>query len=255
MRGLRATFRNAVAEALSNRAAFGGQLAVMITNDLIWVVFWLLFFREVGDLRGWDADLILLLLSVLAAAGGISIGILANARQIGRMAIEGELDAVLSLPVPPLGFLLLRRIEAVALGDLFFGIVLFAVTGSPTIGRTAVYVGVVLAATTILTSFLVLTGSLGFFMGRNEAGELGVHAMLILGAYPVDLFAGVAKVVLYTIVPAVFVAAVPAHLVNSFDAGKAVALAVVAALFAAAAWLTFTLGLRRYTSGSVWTRA
>jgi ABC-2 type transport system permease protein len=171
------------------------------------------------------------------------------------MALEGQLDAVLALPVPPLAYVLLRRVEPLGLGDIAFGLTLFAVAGAPTVARTAVFLGVVTAAATLVTSFLVLTGSLGFFLGRNEAGELGVHAILVLSSYPVDLFAGVAKIVLYTIVPAVFVATIPARLVDSFDAAWAAWLVVVAAAFAFAAWLTFTLGLRRYTSGSVWTRA
>ena len=55
--------------------------------------------------------------------------------------------------------------------------------------------------------------------------------------------------------PAAFVAAVPARLINHFDAGDAVLLAVAAAVLATCAWATFTLGLRRYTSSSIWTRA
>lgn len=255
MKGLVATMRNALAEAGSNRAALGSQMAVMAVNDIVWVAFWILFFRRVGTVRGWDDDRILLLLAVITSAAGITLGLLANARRIGTMAVQGELDAVLSLPVPPLAYLLLRRVEPTNLGDLAFGLTLFAVAGSPTIGRTAVFIGVVIAAATLMTGFLVLTGSTAFFVGRNEGGEFGFHAILLLGSYPVDVFAGVAKVVLYTVVPAAFVSSVPARLVDSFETGQALALAAIAAAFASAAWITFTLGLRRYTSGSVWTRA
>ncbi len=171
------------------------------------------------------------------------------------MALAGELDSVLTLPVPPLAYVLLRRVEPVNLGDFAFGIGLFALTGSPTAARTAVFVAVVLAAAALMTGFLVLTGSLAFFLGGNEGGELGLHGMLLLGAYPVDLFAGVAKVVLYTVVPAVFVSNVPARLVQSFDLVQAAWLVLVTAIFATAGWAVFTLGLRRYASGSVWTRA
>jgi ABC-2 type transport system permease protein len=105
-----------------------------------------------------------------------------------------------------------------------------------------------------MTGFLVLTGSLAFFVGRGEGGELGFHSILLLSSYPVDVFAGLAKVVLYTVVPAAFVSSVPARLVTSFDVGRAAALAAVAACFALAGWAAFTAGLRRYASGAVWTR-
>lgn len=254
MSGLVATFRNALAETWSNRPSFFAQVAVMGFNDVVWVAFWVLFFRRVGSVRGWDGHSILLLLAVITCAAGISLGLLANARRVGNMAVDGQLDGVLALPVPPLAHLLLRRVEALNVGDLAFGLVLFAFSGPPSVGRTVVFVGVVLAAAIVLTSFLVLTGSLAFFTGGGEGGELGFHAILLLGSYPVDIFAGAAKVLLYTAVPAAFVSTVPAGLVEDFDAGGAAALAAVAATFAGAAWVTFNLGLRRYTSGSVWTR-
>jgi ABC-2 type transport system permease protein len=250
-----ATMRNALAEAAANRGSLLSQMAVMAINDIVWVAFWLLFFRRVGTIRGWDSDRILLLLAVITSAAGITLGLLANARRVGVMAVEGELDAVLSLPVSPLTYLLVRRVEPTNLGDLAFGITLFAVAGSPTVGRTAIFVAVVLAAATLMTGFLVLTGSLAFYVGRSEGGELGFHAILLLGSYPVDVFAGAAKVFLYSVVPAAFVSSVPARLIDDFDVASGMRLAAVAAAFAVAGWLTFTLGLRRYTSGSVWTRA
>jgi ABC-2 type transport system permease protein len=145
-------------------------------------------------------------------------------------------------------------VEAVNVGDLLFGIVLFTFIGGHTLTRTVVFAGAVIAVAILITGFLVLTGSLAFFIGRNEGGELGFHAMLLLGSYPVDVFAGAVKVVLYTVVPAAFVSSVPARLIEDFDLVRALGLAGVAGFFAVAGWATFTLGLRRYTSGSVWTR-
>ena len=110
-------------------------------------------------------------------------------------------------------------------------------------------------AAALMTSFLVLTGSLAFFVGRNEAGELGFHALLLLGSYPVDVFAGSAKLVLYTVVPAAFVSSVPARLIQTFDGRSAAGLITVGLLFIISAHTVFRLGLRRYASGSVWTRA
>jgi len=255
MRGLLATMRSSLAEATANRASLASQMAVMILNDAVWIVFWWMFFQRVGDVRGWDLERMFLLQAVLTASGGISLGLLANARRVGSMAVEGGLDAVLALPVRPLAHLLVRRVEPTNLGDIAFGLTLFAVAGHPNIQRTAIFIGAVAASAVLVTSCLVLAGSLAFFVGRNEGGELGFHAIVLLGSYPVDVFAGVAKVVLYTVVPAAFISTVPARLIDSFDAGSAFTLAMVSAVFAAAAWTTFTIGLRRYTSGAVWVRA
>jgi ABC-2 type transport system permease protein len=255
MRALRATMRGAFAESWANRAGFWSQIAAMLVNDTVWVVFWLLFFNRVGAVRGWDRDGVLLLLSILTASAGLVLGLCANTRSIGRLAAAGELDAALALPVPPLAHLLVRRVEPVYLGDFMFGIGLFAVLGRPSPARAATFVLGVLCAALLLAGFLVLVGSVSFFVGRNDAGELGFHAMLLFASYPVDVFGGAGKVLLYTVLPAAFVGAVPARVVEEFDPALALTAVAVSAVFALLGWAAFTLGLRRYSSGAVWTRA
>lgn len=252
MRALLATARNALAEVAANPRAFGAEMAVMAVNDVVWVVFWLLFFDRVGTVRSWAVSDVLLLFAVITSSAGIALGLLANARAIGPLAASGGLDPILALPVSPLPHLLVRRVEAVHLGDLAFGVVLFAAAGDPTPGRTLVFTAAVLSSTVLLTGFLVLVGSSAFFVGRNEAADLGFHAVILLGSYPVDVFAGATKVALYTVVPAAFVSSVPARLVQDPDPWAAAGLGLAAVSFAAAGWAAFTAGLRRYTSGSTW---
>jgi len=255
MRGFLATLRAAGAEAFANRRSFWIQVSSMVVNDLGWVAFWVIFYNRVGSVRGWDADRTLLLLAVFATSAGLVLGLFANVRWIGQMAADGGLDAVLSLPVAPLSHLLVRRISSVNVGDIMFGLVLFAVTGTPTPTRTAIYLVGVVASSTLLVGFLLATQSLAFFAGRGETGEMGFNAILLLANYPADMFTGMQKLVVFTAVPAAFVSAVPARLVDEFDPLRAVEMLGAAAGFAALGWAVFTIGLRRYSSGAVWTRA
>ncbi len=130
MRGLLATSRAAIAEVAGNRRALLFQMGVMIVNDLVWVAFWVLFFRTAGTVRGWDADRVILLLSVMTVGAGLALGVLSNARHLPARLTDGSLDAVLGLPTGPLGQLLVRRIEPVNVGDVVFGIGLFAVAAA-----------------------------------------------------------------------------------------------------------------------------
>lgn len=255
MRPLLATSRAAFQDAIANRGALVSQMTAMIVNDAVWIVFWALFLDRTGDLGGWDLRGIMMLQAVLTTAGGIALGVTANARHLGAIATQGGLDSVLTLPTGTLGHVLLRRVEPVNLGDMVFGVSLFALFGNPTPGRVALFLLAVAASATILTSFLVLTGSLAFFAGRSETGELGFHSMVMLGSYPVDIFAGVAKVFLHAVIPAAFVSSVPARVVLDFDLGQALTLLGVAAVMAGLAVTVFRSGLRRYTSGALWTRA
>jgi ABC-2 type transport system permease protein len=253
MTALLATMRNALAEAWANRGAFWAQVTVMVVNDVAWVAFWVLFFHRVGTVRGWSTEGVLMLLAVLTSAAGIVLGLFANTRSLGRLVGGGEIDAALVLPVPTLPYLLVRRVNATNLGDIVFGFVLFLLAGSPDPQRLAVYVVGVVASAVLLTGFLVATGSLAFFLGRNDLGELSFHGMLLLSSYPVDVFGPVAKIVMYTVVPAAFMGAVPAKLMASFDPLVALGMLGASAAFALLGWASFRLGIRRYTSGAVWT--
>ncbi|MEL7207612.1 MAG: ABC-2 family transporter protein [Actinomycetota bacterium] len=238
--------------AAANRRGFFTQITMMVVNDAVWLVFWLIVFRQVVEIRGWRFDDVLVLFAILTTSAGAVLGAMHNARQIGHLAWSGELDAVLGLPVAPLPHLLLRRVETLFVGDLAFGIVLFALFGNPTPARVATFVFGVVCAVAVLTGFLVAAGSTAFFVDRNEAGEMGFHGLLLFSSYPIDIFAGATKFVLYVVVPAGFVSSVPARLVAEFDLRWAAASAAAELLFALGGVVMFRLGLRRYTSGSTW---
>ncbi len=251
-----ATLRTAFLEAWSNRTGFWFQVSIMMANDVAWVVFWVLFFRKVGTLRGWDTHEVLLLFAILCTCSGISLGLLANARRIGELVAGGGIDAALALPTNPLTYLLTRRVDTALLGDFAFGPILFAVAGDPTPKRAVLFVFGVLCGSAVLVGFLVALGSLTFFAGgRGEHAELGFQAILIFASYPLDVFGGATKLFLFTAVPAAFVSGLPTRIVTSFSWPQALAAAAAAVVFAAIAAVTFALGLRRYSSGALWTRA
>lgn len=252
---LLATSRRAFSEAWAKRSSFWFQIGVMVANDLFFVAFWVLFFGEVESVRGWDVERALLLLSVLATVTGIVMGLFANARKLGEMISGGKIDAALALPTDPLGYLLVRSVDPALLGDLVFGPLLFVALGDLSPERIALYLAGTVAGSVVFLSFLVMLGATTFFLGRGDHGELGFQALLILSSYPIDIFGGATRLLLFTAVPAGFVTGLPTRLVDDFSAPSALLMVAVAAGFAAAAYAAFAAGLRRYRSGSVWTQA
>lgn len=251
-----ATMRTAFAETWAKRSSFWFQVAVMIANDLFFVGFWFLFFGEVESMRGWDVDRTLLLLSILATVTGVVMGLFPNSRRLGEMIADGRIDAALALPTDPLGYLLTRSVDAALLGDLLFGPALFLALGDVTPERVALYVLGSAVGTVVFMSFLVLVGSITFFAGgRGEHAEVGFQALLMLSSYPIDIFGGAVRLLLFTAVPAAFVSGLPTRLVDDFSPGLAGTMVAVAGAFALAAYAVFSAGLRRYRSGSVWTQA
>jgi len=255
MTAVAATLRAAVADGLANRSSFWFQVGLMVANDITWVFFWLLFFNRVGHVRGWGTHDVIVLFTILLTSAGIALGVFANSRRIGQLAADGAIDETLALPVSPLAHLLSSRVDAANCGDLLFGPVLFALAGHPTVERTAIYALGVVTGSVTLIGFLVACGALTLFVGgRGEQADLGFNAILIFASYPLDLFGGATKVLLFTAVPAAFVTGLPARLVRHFDAPSAALMVAVAVFFALLGWAVFQLGLRRYSSGSIWTR-
>jgi ABC-2 type transport system permease protein len=249
-----AVLRTSFADAAARRTAFWTQIAAMVVNDVAWVAFWLIFFNQVQSVRGWDVHRVLLLFAVLTTSAGLVLGLLSNCRRIPTLVEQGSLDEMLTLPVSPLRHLLVRRIDPINLGDVAFGLVLFTLAGRPTPQHVLVYLAGCVASAALLTGFLIAIGSLVFFTGRGTAADLGMHSVLLLASYPADVFSGATKALLYTAVPAAFVSAVPAKLIDDFDVAAAAALLGAAAAFLALGALTFLAGLRRYASGSAWGR-
>jgi viologen exporter family transport system permease protein len=256
MKAIARTMKTALIEAWTNRKSFWLQISFMIANDLAIVIFWMLFFRKVGTVRGWNTGHVLVLFGVLANVTGIAMGVLANARRLGQMVADGELDAVLSLPVNPLLYLLVRRVDTALLGDLVFGPLIFLGSGHATVETSVVFVLTSLCAAAFFVSFLVILGSVTLFLGgRGEQAELGFQALLMLASYPIDLFGGFIKLLLFTAIPAAFVTGLPTRLLTRFDWGEA-ALFLAGSLGAVLlAGAIFNAGLAHYRSGALWTRA
>jgi ABC-2 type transport system permease protein len=108
-----------------------------------------------------------------------------------------------------------------------------------------------LLAATVFASFMIVVQSLAFWMGViNNFTNLIVNAMITFGIYPITLFDNYAKLILFTVIPAAFVGAVPAEFIRSFTWQSLAEMLAGAVVFLFLAVNLFRLGLRRYESGS-----
>jgi ABC-2 type transport system permease protein len=80
--------------------------------------------------------------------------------------------------------------------------------------------------------------------------SFGVNAMITFGIYPITLFDNYAKLILFTLIPAALVGAVPAEFIRAFSWQTLAELLAGAIIFLLLAVTIFRLGLRRYESGS-----
>jgi len=79
---------------------------------------------------------------------------------------------------------------------------------------------------------------------------MAINAMLTFAIYPISLFDPLSRLLLFTVVPAALMGAVPASLVRSFTWATLGELTLGAAALLGLSIGLFYTGLRRYESGS-----
>jgi ABC-2 type transport system permease protein len=237
--------------AMEFRAAFLTQAVGMLLNNGLYFMFWVLFFDRFEQVGGYGLRDMALLFGVAACSFGLGVYLFGNVTSLAEIISEGRLDYYLSLPRPTLLHTLASRSVASGLGDATYGLISFLAVGPHTIDGMARFVVAVACGVAVCVGFLVLVNSLAFWMGgASQISGQALMALLTFATYPVNLFDGTAKLLLFTVMPAALMGAVPASFVRAFGWGDLGLMAAGAAGFVSLAAVVFHAGLRRYESGS-----
>ena len=143
------------------------------------------------------------------------------------------------------------RTVASGLGDFSYGCLSFAFSGAFNWASLPRFVLAILLAAVVFASFMMILQSLAFWIGTTSyIGGIGLTAMLTFAIYPISLFDAGSRLILFTLIPAALMGAVPAGFVRSFGWATLVQLLVGAGVLLAIAVGVFYTGLKRYESGS-----
>lgn len=237
--------------AMEYRIPFISQVLGMMLNNAIYFLFWVIFFDRFEDIQGWALADMFLLFGIVAAGFGLGTYLFGNVLQLAEVITGGRLDYYLSLPRPVLLHVLASGSIPSGLGDVLYGLISFAMAGYYTLGALLRFGIGILLAMLIFLSFLILVQSLAFWLGNTALlTQQATNAIITFSIYPITLFDGTAKFILFTIIPAAFVGAVPAEFVRTSDWFTLAQLLGGALVFLALALLAFQRGLRHYESGS-----
>lgn len=239
--------------ALEYRAAFISQVVGMLINDSMWVTFWWIYFTQFKVLPGgWQVEDTLALWAVVAVAFGLSVGFFGNVLGLAETISQGKLDYYLTLPKNVLLHSLVSRMDVTAWGDMMFGLGLFILFLRPGPERIALFLLLALFAAILFLAFNIIWQSMAFWLGNAEglAAQMW-NAVIAFSTYPDPLFRGFVKGLLFTAVPAAFIAHIPVRLLREFEWGLFALEIGVAVGAMALAVFVFYRGLRRYESGNM----
>ncbi len=251
IRFLIAVWKANLQSVMEYRVSFLSQVIGMVLNNGIYFLIWVIFFERFRSVRGWGVSDMYVTFGIAAAAFGLVSLFFGNAFNLGDIITKGRLDYYLSLPRPVLLHAVASRSVASGMGDMSYGLLSYLVSGVASIDGLMRFLLAVLLAAAVFASFLIIVQSLAFWIGTTSyLSGIAVNAMTTFAIYPATLFDPAAKLILFTLVPAALMGAVPAAFVRSFGWGPLAELAGGAVIFLGAAVVIFNAGLRRYESGS-----
>jgi ABC-2 type transport system permease protein len=234
------------------RASFAGRVFGMILNDAMWMAFWILYFDRFPVVQGWQKADVLTLWCVCELGYGAAHSIFGNALNLAGIIVRGDLDFYLVYPKDVLLHVLVSRMNSTALGDMFFGPLVFLALVRPSPVQVLLFVVSGFLVAGLFLGFTVLAQSLAFFIGNSEnLSDQVTQSLIHFSTYPSGIFEGGVKAILFTLIPAGFINTLPVRVVRQFDPGFFLAVVAVSAVFVVAAGLVFRAGLRRYESGNL----
>jgi ABC-2 type transport system permease protein len=237
--------------AMEYRAAFISQVIGMMLNNAVYFIFWIIFFERFQQVRGWSLGDMFFLFGVVAASFGAGVYLFGNVLDLANVIANGRLDYYLALPRPVLLHVLASRSISSGLGDFTYGVLSFVIARQFSPDIIARFVLGVILATIVFVAFLILVESLAFWIGNAALlSQQASNALVTFSLYPITLFEGNARLILFTLIPAAFIGAVPAEFIRSFSWTTLAQLLIAAFGLLALALIVFRRGLRRYESGS-----
>lgn len=238
--------------SLEYRTAFFVQVVTMMATDGLWLFFWWTYFHQFPLVHGWQNTDIVILWSVSACGFGLGAGIFGNTRQLSALIMKGSLDAYLGMPRYVLLHVSIAASDPTAWGDVIFGIGAYIAFLHPDVLHLGLFLLLTVFVCFIFTAFAILLGSLAFFLGNTEGLMQQMFGALVsFSTYPMDIFQGAVRLLLFTVIPAGFISFIPLQLLHQFSWLLLGVLAGFTTLFMAIAAGVFHLGLRRYESGNL----
>ena len=104
----------------------------------------------------------------------------------------------------------------------------------------------------MLTSISVILSSLSFWFNKSDIiADTGNSLMTNFATYPEGIFKGLAKILLFTLIPVGIVNYLPIRILTAFSLPLLALVTGVTIITTAFAFLIFYKGLRRYSSSNL----
>ena len=245
------TIKYALIREMLNKTTFITNIVFMILNNASFIIQWLVLYSLKSNVGGYSFKEVLLLWAVAASTFGVSRFFFKKAFNLADVINTGKLDTYLVQPKNVLISCITTDITPSAIGDLLYGYIILFIYGF-TIKRFILFTIFSILGGLILTSISIILSSLSFWFDKTDViTDTGNSLATQFATYPDGIFAGVVKLLLYTIIPVGIINYIPVQLLINFNSYLFLIVILVTILFITLAFIIFYKGLKRYSSSNL----
>ena len=104
----------------------------------------------------------------------------------------------------------------------------------------------------IVTSISIILSSLSFWFNKSDViVEVGNNLMVNFATYPDGIFKGIAKILLFTLIPVGIANYIPIHIIKEFNIYLFLIVIFVTILLITLSFIVFNRGLKKYSSSNL----
>lgn len=234
-----------------NKVSFLSNITFMIINNACFIIQWVLLYSLKESIGGYTFKQMILLWGIAASTYGVSRFFFKKAFTLSETINTGKLDAFLVQPKNVLLSAITSDIEVSAIGDLIYGYVILIIYGI-TIENFILFTIFTILGGLIIACVSVIANSLTFWFNMSDLIADTINNMMItFGTYPKDIFNGIVKILLYTIIPVCIANYIPIDLIINFNIYGFLLVFVVTVFMIVLSFYIFNRGLKRYSSSNL----
>ena len=242
-----------VKSSMEYKISFLVQSIFMFINNGFWLIFWLVIFNTNGDnINGVTFDTILYLWSIPVISFGVAYFFFGGSDNINKYIISGQMDSYMLQPKHPLFNILTSKCNFSAFGDLMYGIVLGLIVVKFNILHFLLILILGVFGAIFYISTAIILRSLSVWLGDTEliAKKYNDSLLTTFSIYPEQLFSGILKVLLYTVIPVGYMAYMPMNIVMKFNLLRFLCIIISGVIYITLAVFVFNKAMKSYESGN-----
>lgn len=241
----------ALMREMLNKTTFLMNIVFMLLNNASFIIQWIVLFSLKENVGGYTFKQVLLLWGFAAGTYGFSRFFFKRAFNLTDIINNGKLDSFLVQPKNVLISAITSDVEVSAIGDFIYGYIMLFVFGF-TLPRFLLFTLFMITGGLILTSITVILSSLSFWFQKADIiADTGNSLMVNFATYPDGIFKGIAKMLLFTLIPVGIVNYIPIQIMTEFNLSLTILIVGISILFVVLAFVIFYKGLKKYSSSNL----